>query len=300
MKLKNDTVSSVFLMPKSILDYFGKANKTELKLIIYLFSLGDTEFSEKSAAELLKVSEADITSALSFWRGTGILLADDELREPIHNAASEPTLKQEEAPKYTSSDIAKAMETDDFATLVDYAQRKLGRLFNQTETALLYGLYDYICLPKDMIVGIIEYCNSIDKTSMRYIEKTAIAMYDDGIRNFKNRALSGERKQNESAVEKIKKIIGAENRALTKSEKLHITKWMDQWEVEENLIALAYERTINNIGKPSVSYMSKIIEGWITSGVKTVADAENMKNQSAGKQGELINLEDFIEKPDGR
>lgn len=308
MKWKNNDTSLVFMMPKKVIDLLGKANKLELRLIMYLFSEISQPFSEKNAAEFLKVSETDILSALSFWRGAGVLSEstpeETDEKDTLETKLTDqkPEVKKPDLSiKYSSTELAQGLKKEEFSSLADFAQRKLGRLFNQTEMSQLYSLYDYSGLPADLIEGIVEYCTSIDKTSMRYIEKTALGMYDDGIQSLKDfEYYMNRKKQRESAENNIKKIIGAENRALTKSEKLHISKWIEDWEIDCELISLSYERTINSISKPSVVYMSKVLESWINSGARTVADVEVLKSKKADSNKTDIDLEDFIEKPDGR
>ena len=119
-------------------------------------------------------------------------------------------------------------------------------------------------------------------------------------------------KQFESVV---KRIIGAGERAFTKSEKMLIEKWEKEWKVGEDLLNLAYERTIALISKPSLPYMSKILEGWHNEGIKTAEDAEKLvstkaqkkklsideekarKVEKAKKAGFDFDFEDIFEKP---
>jgi DNA replication protein DnaD len=46
-------------------------------------------------------------------------------------------------------------------------------------------MVDYAKIPADVIAMIIEYCISIDKTSFRFIEKTAYDWFDSGIDTHK-------------------------------------------------------------------------------------------------------------------
>lgn len=309
----NNSVDGVFVMPKDVLKYIKNAKKTELRLIMYIFAKGDL-FTVEDAANDLSESVEMINSCLAFWRGTGLITETDGgvkvNKEKKTVAVSEP--KKEES--YSVLDVANAtMNDSEFRQIVKFVETTLGDLPNASKQAQLYYLYENLGMQPDVIMGIIAHCAAAGKTQMSYIKKTAEGIHNDGVETYKELecyfAAKEESKNFETAV---KRIIGAGERAFTKSEKILVEKWEKEWNVTEELLSVAYERTISLISKPSLPYMSKILEGWHNEGIKTAQEAEVLlekqgqklkketadeKAEKARKAGFDIDFEDIFEKP---
>ncbi|MBQ7399768.1 MAG: DnaD domain protein [Clostridia bacterium] len=313
MMFSNKEVDGVFVMPKSVLSYMNNAKKVELRLIMYIFAEGDG-FSVKDAASDLGESEDMINSALAFWRGTGIITETKE-GVKIKKQVTSQVKRVDEG--YSTLDVANAtMNDDEFRQIVKFAEKTLGDLPNASKQAQLYYLYDNLGMQSDVIMGIIAHCAAMGKTRYDYIKKTAEGIHNDGVVTYKELECYIKAKEDSKQFEAVvKRIIGAGERAFTKSEKALVEKWEREWEIGEELLYLAYERTITLISKPSLPYMSKILEGWYKEGIKTAEDAEKMissqtqktrkaledektlKAEKAKKAGFDFDFEDIFEKP---
>ena len=311
---KNNSVDGVFVMPKEILKYINNAKKTELRLIMYIFAKGDS-FNVDDASRDLSETPEMINSALAFWRGTGIITETDGGKVSVKQEKSLPAQKEvQNKESYSTLDVANATMNDgDFRQIVKFAEKTLGDLPNASKQAQLYYLYDNLGMQSDVIIGIIAHCAAAGKTQMSYIKKTAEGIHNDGVETYKELesylAAKQEYKNFESSV---KRIIGAGDRAFTKSEKMLVEKWEKEWKISEELLAVAYERTITLISKPSLPYMSKILEGWHNEGIKTAKEAEELlekqgqklkketsdeKAEKARKAGFDFDFDDIFEKP---
>jgi DnaD/phage-associated family protein len=156
-------------------------------------------------------------------------------------------------------------------------------------------------------MGIIAYCVSIDKGKLRYIEKTAQGMHNDGVVTYKDlESYLANKKKYAEFESMVKRVIGAENRSLTASEVKHVQLWEKEYKANQELVKLAYDKTISAINKPSMPYMSKILESWFKNGldnVKKVLESEQA-NKSANKKSSGnddgsfdFSLEDIFERP---
>lgn len=311
----NKEVDGVFVMPRDVLKYMNNAKKVELRLIMYIFANG-SEFSVENAADDLSESVEMINSALAFWRGTGII-SETEDGIKVKKARVQQVEKPKEEPTYSTLDVANAtMNDDEFRQIVKFAEKTLGDLPNASKQAQLYYLYDNLGMQSDVIMGIIAHCAAMGKIRYDYIKKTAEGIHNDGVVTYKELEYYLKAKEDSKQFESIvKRIIGAGERAFTKSEKLLIEKWEKEWNMGEELLNLAYERTIALISKPSLPYMSKILEGWHNEGIKTAEDAEKLvstkvqrkklsadeekarKVEKAKKAGFDFDFEDIFEKP---
>ncbi len=315
MRLVNSQTDSVFVMPKEVLKFINNAKKSEIKLILYIFANINEPFDVSKAAETLCESPESITSSLAFWRGSGIISQEDGGQVVISKdeKAKEETKAKEisvkvEARPYSTVDVSQALSSDaEFRQLVNYAEHTLGELLNPSKVASLLYLYDNLGMQCDVIMGIIAYCVSIDKGKLRYIEKTAQGIHNDGVVTYKDLEsyLSNKKKYAEFEG-MVKRVIGAENRSLTTSEIKHIQVWEKEYNAKEDLIKLAYDKTVNAINKPSMAYMSKILESWFKNGLDTVEKVQasqdtnkNTKQTNNSKDNSSFDfsLEDIFERP---
>ena len=310
---RNNSVDGIFVMPKDVLKYLKTAKKNELRLIMYIFAKGDS-FTVEDAANDLSESVEMINSCLAFWRGTGLIAETDETvkvkKEKKAAVVPEPQKEQ----TYSTLEVAQAtMNDNEFRQIVKFVETTLGDLPNASKQAQLYYLYDNLGMQPDVIMGIIAHCAAAGKTQMSYIKKTAEGIHNDGVETYKELECYFAAKEASKNFETaVKRIIGAGDRAFTKSEKALVEKWEKEWKISEELLSVAYERTIALISKPSLPYMSKILEGWYNDGVKTAEqayallekqgqkskkDSADDKAEKARKAGFDFDFEDIFEKP---
>ena len=120
----------------------------------------------------------------------------------------------------------------------------------------------------------IEHCVSEGKPSLRYAEKLLIDFADKDINTYqKAEDYILQRKNYLSFEGRMRTMMGLGQRALTSKEKAMLSDWQAKG-LSDELITLAYEKTVEKTGKVSMSYMHKILESWYNAGFKTVAEVE--------------------------
>ena len=101
-----------------------------------------------------------------------------------------------------------------------------------------------------------------------------------------------------SAEGKIRKIFGMGERAFTSKESSFINDWINKYGFDFDMIKLAYEETVNNTSKPSMSYANKVLESWYSEGFKNKHDVEESKQKrkgaQTGAQATSFNVDDFF------
>lgn len=320
-RLSKLSPDSMLVLPQEILTKMEQAGETELKILLYVSSLllkGAMEEEEVIAALSTRFAREEIAPALSFWRGAGILRTDSrkksensaafakKMTESAENAA-EPTrpspssktvVDAEEAPFYSAADLAAAAETNpDFKNLVNFAEGRLEKVFNQSELARLYSFLDYLKMPADVIMLVIEDCCSRGKNSLRYIYKSLCDFADNGIDSYeKADALLLKRREASGFEAYIRKMFGLGERKLVPKEKEALQNWKEKWDFSEEMLEFAYEKTVSTAKKPSISYMNKILEKWHEEGF---SNPEEVKNSAASKNSDKAeksyDLEDFFQ-----
>ena len=292
MKYRLNYGSRVVSVPRDAVDAMARASEIDLKVLLYLCS-HENKADEKKLAKLLSCDEGDIKASLSFWRGAGIveLCGDGESEDGEGEVEREEKRKHhedkkeqekpnkklrlvEELPKYTSDELAAALEArSDSMALIDECQNIVGKIFNMKEASVLVGLVDYLGLEPDYIMMLLNYCVSMDKRSLHYLEKMAFSFYDAGI--VTGEQLAEELRRRESAQEaegRIRTMFGVGERALTTKERKFISAWINDLSYSMEIIEKAYEITADATGKGSFAYANSILERWNASGLRTLEE----------------------------
>jgi DnaD/phage-associated family protein len=298
IKFNNSSIGGVFLMPSQVEKYIKNANTAELRVIMHIFAKGSLTGDEKDIAKQLNITESEVYSALSFWRGAGIISYETTEKARVTIVSDTPA--DEKNITYTGAELGEAIESnEDIRSLLDFASGKIGKILTPTEQASIFSLVDALGMDIELVIAMIEYFTSgEEKRSVRYIERAAANLFKEGVdtyEKFEYYIAAKEKAKGYEAV--VRRVIGAENRAFTPAEKKIVEKFSAAGVCEE-LITQAYERTINSIGKASLSYMSKIIEKWHLDGIKTAKDLENIKNKEMSKSSlGAFSLDDLVESP---
>ena len=146
------------------------------------------------------------------------------------------------------------------------------------------------------------HCEKMNKKSLRYVEKLAIGLFDDGILGYEE--LDSHLRAIEAAAEMdkpLRKLFGIGKRALVKKEKEAFENWVGNWNMPLAVIERAYEITVENTGGASVAYCNAILERWQASGYKTLdevnAAMEEYRHDKKGAKDSAGSFEtdDFFE-----
>lgn len=240
--------------------------------LLYLHILRSGGFSLSAAAGVLKRSEAEVALAADTLRRLGLL---DGIRgdRPL----------QAETPEYTAEDIVRRADSDSaFAGLVSEAERALGRVLSSNDLRLLFGIYDHLGLPADVLMLLLHHCIETYQErsgagrmpTMRYIEKEAWYWAEQEILNLDAAEAHIRRERSQRALgEQVKDLLQIRDRALTAGERRYVDAWLDLGFSPESL-AIAYDRTVLSTGKLVWKYMDRIVRSWSEKGLYTPAEIE--------------------------
>ena len=205
LKLTTDHHSSSIPVPSWFIhDYMPHAMGGYVKVYLYLltsFYERETLLSIEDTASLLSMLTSEIISALEYWESKKILtlnaLSTDDFEvsftfiKPMEKEKKEPPIQspikaktyiQQTRPNYSPSELTIYLQNTQVQTLYQMAERSLGRLLSSSDQQILFGLYDWLHMPVDLIEYLLDHCATRGHTSMRYIEKTAITWVNDGDR----------------------------------------------------------------------------------------------------------------------
>lgn len=302
-KVNWNSSDGVFAVPDSAVDNIKLASGKAVKVLFYImrFKTAATENAAEIAAQLDKnMTAEDVEDSLSFWEQVGVICPSGTSAAPIAKASA-PTETEQSAPAakqtissekaveravkmLSSAEIAeKVKSSQDIAFLLSGAESILGKPLNNTEQRTLIWLREYYSLGTDILLMLIEFCKSINKTNIGYIERIAVSWYEKDISTHERADAEIKRLQIYSSLEgRIKSRLEL-NRALTPKEKEIVGEWAASG-VAIELIELAYERTVRATGKAAFPYMKKIIENWLANNIRTPADAEKYEQDRSAQQ----------------
>lgn len=235
---------------------------------------------DRAARDLCKTSR-EIESAYEKLQRLELFVRQEApQQEPVHQKLPEP---EDTLPEYTASDILQRSSSDEgFKAVLVEAQRVLGKKLSSPDMKTLFGIYDYLALPTEVIFLLLNHCVQSCAAkygpgrlpSMRSIEKEAYSWVNREIltveqaEEFIDRAA-----RRRSAVGKIQEALNLRGRALTATESRYIDSWLNMG-FDAEAVSIAYDRTVTNTGALKWSYMNKILQSWNEKGLHTAAEIE--------------------------
>lgn len=189
----------------------------------------------------------------------------------------------EQLPEYTAGDIIRRSESDSgFSAVIDEAKRLYGRNLSTAELKTLFGIYDYLALPVEVIYTLLTYCFTLfaekygpgRQPSIRSIEKEAYAWANSEILTAEQaEEYASHAAERRSKAGRIKDALNIRDRALSTTETKYVFSWIDMG-FAADAVAIAYDRTVTNTGSLKWSYMNKILLSWHEKGLHTPAEIE--------------------------
>ncbi len=273
-------------------------------LYIYMVRRGGHDLD--AAARDLCRTMSEISAAAEKLQRMGLM---PDGAAPAKAAAKEEKLPPpDEIPQYRSEDIVRrCKENGEFAVVVAEAQTALTHTLSSVEMKTLFGIYDYLALPPEVIMMLINYCvarcreqstpDHPRRPSMRNIEKEAYNWVHQEILTL-DQAEEYIRRQRErrDALGRAKAAVGVHGRELTPTETKYLSAWLDMG-FEEDALAIGYDRTITNTGALKWSYMNKIMQSWHEKGLHSAEEIESgdprRRPQQSAAQGKAIDMDEL-------
>lgn len=302
--------NAVFAVPSSVVDkYIKLASGNALKLLLFLMRHGGKSFgAEMLRAELGFEETGELEDAALFWVQRGVIRAEKrkdvfalspseeiELDDKIPAADSKPSEPKKQAVAaakpavITNGEIARSINNSpEMKMLFDEAEKMYAHPLRENERQTIAQLTQHYGLTCEVSLMLLGYCFKTGKTSTAYISKVAENWANEEITTVrladeKIRAL-----ERQSSIEqRICEKTGLTSN-LSASVRRMIGIWTADWGFGEDMILLAYDKTVDATGKWNASYANKILENWKEHGICTPQAAkkadEEFKKSSAAKK----------------
>ena len=272
---------SVLNLPMAAKEYITVSSAEELRVLIAAASADTSE----EIAKALGIAEADALRALREWEKRGIVILEGA------EAAIAVEREIDTRPSYTGAEVARICAESDVKELIDVCAAILGKTFTPTEMESIIYLYDGLRFDFEYIVRLCKHCHDIGRSSIRYVEKVGIGLYDSGVITVGALEAYIEKEERKNDMEyRVRELFGFGERALTPSEQKYLAAWTLDWNLPFEVIRLAYNEMMRIKDRPVFSYQNGILKKWVENGCKTPEDVaayiENGKKtaESAGKK----------------
>lgn len=242
--------------------------------LLYLYWIRNGSLDAEKAAQELCRTLLEIRSAEEKLRRMGISLADDV--RPAAAAVRVEPAPAEELPQYTASEITRRTQDDGaFAAILSEAAKVIGNALNSNETRVLFGIYDHLALPAEVILELLHYCKEDcerkygqrRRPSAHSIEKEAYAWANQEILTLEQaEAYIQRQRELRDDLSRLQGALGLQGHALSPTQQKDLSAWLDQGFGEEAIV-MAYDRTVTNTGALKWNYMRKILQSWHEKGL---------------------------------
>ncbi|MDR2665599.1 MAG: DnaD domain protein [Oscillospiraceae bacterium] len=302
MKFSLPGPDAVTVSGQAIDKLVGSGDGDAALVYLYILRTQGAGTLEQAAGALGRTRDA-VSAAMSCLNKMGLITYDAPRR-----AAAQARLEQgDELPEYTAADIERCMRDNlAFRELVGEVEKALGKVLSSDDTTRLFGIYDNLGLPPEVILHLVNYCivcgRNRDGTprtpTVRYIEKAAYTWERAGVFSLDRaeefiKELEGRR----SASSAIRSALKIGQRELSPTEQRYVDSWLDMGFGPESA-EIAYDRTVLNTGKLTWSYMDKIMNNWHGKGLHTVdeinrGDSKPTRSQAFQKGHAAPNTEEL-------
>ena len=307
---------TMFGVPGIVADNFLKlATGGQIKVLLYLLRYSGKMCSLDEISLNTGVGADEVEEAIMFWQQANVLTPQNSpeiasvrsimSQQPLDEAKQAvPAHKPEAVPNhkanYSGSEIADIMkDSQDIRELFKITEGILGTLKNSQMNSIIW-MYDHLGLKKEVIITLLTYCSSIEKTNTAYVEKIAADWAENDINSMKAAQDEIQRlSASKDYTESIMKLFEMSRRPTTKQDEI-IKQWKKNG-FSLDLIHYAYEKTLEQINKLNFDYINKILISWNDSGFKSADDVKNAessfrrkkKEQNSQKGGNDPDIEEY-------
>ncbi len=208
--------------------------------------------------------------------GTPHLRVVNADRDAVDNAVTgttdNDTNKLPERTEYSPMMISALSRDAEMQQTLTSVENSLGTPITPAHMQLIMYLICDLGFPGDMVTYLYNLGAERNKTKPRYLETIALSWAEKGIRSVKDA-------MQESAdfggkYRPVKQALGF-HRELAPAEKEIIDGW-DEFGFPTGIIEEACKRTVIQTGDTNLKYVTKILEGWHSNGVKTLEDVKRV------------------------
>lgn len=160
---------------------------------------------------------------------------------------------------------------------ITLAERLLGRPLSDRDVREVLEWVEEFGFELDMVEAVIKEGKRQGVTRMSYLKAVAKGWVEAGIQSPEQ--ATAYIQEHQKATTKYRQVTSALGimRPLTASEQALLERWFNEWGFHDDVILQACERATGS--KNPLQYTNKVLESWLSEGIRTPADLEQMAEQ---------------------
>lgn len=262
---------------------------TPVYALIYIYGLRHTmdregALSTQEIGEAFNILETDVLNAWKYWEAQGLVNMDtqneglsieflpfpDKENGTRHEEAAKPKVfNLSLRPQYTVEELSfYQKQSADIARLFSHGEQTLGKLLTYHDMNVLFGFYDWLRLPMDVILFMLTYCSEGGHRDLRYVEKVAIDWAERGIGTVEE--ATGYTQTFDRDFKAVMTALGHPTAFPSPTQRKYMQKWLTEMAMPLELVLEACDKTAIQLGKPKLTYIDKIIADWHKRGIKSL------------------------------
>jgi DnaD/phage-associated family protein len=272
---------------------------------VYLLGLkycisGEPGVASQIMASSLHLLETDVLNAWTYWSDAGVVKMI-----PMDNMGnfSIQFMDLDEPTEMKPQDINLLEELDNSSIkgMLQDIEKLLSRPLSSSEMEMYISWQKEFNFSPEIILLLIQYCASKDKTDSRYIEKTALSWFDAKIKNMDDaQAFITKHEDKWVKIRKILKYLGVRDGEVMKPQEDLIVKWLYTYNFSLDIIFKACNICFERINKADFKYIDGILTSWSKEGIKTLEDIDKKDTRKGQGKGSFKNIPAAQKQPEGK
>ena len=169
----------------------------------------------------------------------------------------------------TPDQTRRLSDDEEFVWTCRVIESYINKPLNPKEVQLISYLYDNLGFSPDLLLYLYEYCISLGKTNVNYIQAVAFSWDEQDIKNPEDaKNASSNYNSTHTAISKALAL----GRPLAMVEKQYISRWMDEWHMDLSVVLDACSRTMLKLQKADFKYTDGILDNWHKKNIHTLQD----------------------------
>lgn len=283
----NTSAQSAFSVPNIVADKHIKlATAAQLKVLLLALRAQNIEINVENISENLGMDVNEVTDALDFWSGAGVIKSEQEAKNT--DTERETVVVREAKPSRT--DVARRGDDVNIQIILREAQMRFGRNLKSNEASTLVWLYDDKGMSLSLVLLLLQYAVDNGRCNISFIEKTAVKWLNLGIETIADaeQQIAAELKRNLS-WEIVRKTFGIDRAKPSDKELEYSSLWVEKYGFSAEMLKCAYDVCVDATAKLNFPYIAKVLDKWYKNGVKKPEDIKKMSEEKPKKGSGLKN-----------
>ena len=285
---------------------------TPVYALTYIYGLrhslsGGADLSTQAIGEVFDILETDVLNAWKHWDAQGLVKMDSQgeslsiefLPLPDQKKQTDTTKKPAKPevpiqvfsvsvrPQYTMEELEfYRKQSADIAKLFSHGEQTLGKMLTYHDLNVLFGFYEWLRLPMNVIIYMLDYCSNGGHRDLRYVEKVAIDWAERSINTIEDAMDYTQTFDRDFRA--IMRALGHPSAFPSVTQRKYMQKWLKEYEMPVEIILEACDKAATQIGRPKLTYVDKIMSDWHEKGIKSLEEvaAAEADWQKAEKRAE--------------